>query len=158
MASSSWLPSMWRQDDNDPHPFESLRKQFDNLLEDFDRGLPRAGVFNVRSNVSETEKDVRVTVDLPGMEEKDIDVSVVGNRLTIRGEKKSETEEKDAKEGRQFHKVERLSGSFQRTMDMPFDIGDGDVSATFKNGVLTVTIQKPAEVQEKAKKIDVTTG
>ena len=70
-------------------------------------------------------------------------------------QKKSEKEEKQEEEGRHFHRMERSHGSFQRTMTVPFEINADDVAAEFKNGVLTVTLSKPAEVLERTKKIEV---
>ncbi len=110
----------------------------------------------MRSNVSETDKEICITAELPGMDQKDIDISVAASRITIKGEKKSEKEEKKEEEGRQFHRIERSSGSFQRSISLPFYIDPDKVGAEFKNGVLTVTIAKPPEVAEKTKKIEVT--
>jgi HSP20 family protein len=109
--------------------------------------------------VSETAKDLTLKVELPGVEEKDIDVSLSGNQLTIKGEKKSEHEEK--KEGdngeRVFHRVERSFGAFQRTMTVPFDVEPDKVSADFRDGVLTVTLPKPegASQQPQTRRIEV---
>ena len=157
MANRSWLPSLWgEQKEGEESPFAELRKRIDSMFEDFDRGLPAvAGSFSVRSNVSETDKEICITAELPGVEQKDIDVSVTGNRISVKGEKKSEKEEKKDDEGRQFHRVERSSGSFQRTMTVPFEIDADTVKAEFKNGILTVTIPKPAEAIEATKKIEV---
>ena len=157
MTYRDWLPSLWGEHkDNDGSPFLALRKQIDSLFEDFDRGLLlSAGAFAIRSNVSETDKEICITAELPGIKKKDLDISVSGNRITIKGEKKSEKEDKGEEEGRHFHKVERSSGSFQRTMTVPFEIDSDTVGAEFKDGILTVTVPKPPEVLEKTKKIEV---
>lgn len=158
MIQRDWLPSLWNDKrEGEENPFLSLRKQMDSIFDDFTgRGaMSGSGALAVRSNVSETDKEIRVTAELPGIDQKDIDISVTGNRLTIRGEKKSESEENRGEEGRQFHRVERSSGMFQRSMALPFDIDTNAVSAEFQNGVLTVTIAKPQEVVEKTKKIEV---
>ena len=110
---------------------------------------------NVRSNVSETDKEFCVTAELPGMTEADVDVSVTGDRIVIRGEKKSEKEERSDEEGREYHRIERTSGSFQRTMTLPFTIDADKVEAQVKDGVLTVTIPKPPEAVEKTRKVKV---
>ena len=89
------------------------------------------------------------------MDQNYIDVSVTASRLSIKGEKKSEKEEKKDVEGRQFHRIERSSGSFERSMSLPFKINPDQVSAEFKNGVLTVTIPKPPEALESTRKIEV---
>ena len=72
--------------------------------------------------VSETDKEICITAELPGMEQKDIDISVTASRITIKGQKKSEKETKKEDEGRQFHRIERSSGSFERSMSLPFDV------------------------------------
>jgi HSP20 family protein len=96
-----------------------------------------------------------VTAELPGVEEKNIDVTVSGDQLIIKGEKKSEIDEKKEEKGRTFRRVERSFGSFQRCMALPFEIDPDKVQASFKNGVLTLTVPKPTEVQKKARKIEV---
>ena len=157
MTYRDWLPSLWGEEKPDAtRPFSALRKQIDTLFEDFDSALQGGkGDFAVRSNVSETDKEIRITVELPGIEEKDMDISVSDNRITIKGEKKSEKEEKGEREGREFHRIERSSGSFQRIMTVPFTIDGDAVRVDFKNGVLTVTIPKPPEVIAETKKIEI---
>ncbi len=158
MAYRDWLPASWLGDkDDDDTPFGALRKQIDTLFEDFDKGLPsRAGAFSVRSNVSETDDAICITAELPGVELDDIDVSVSGNRITVKDEKKSEKEEKGEEAGREFHRIERSSGSFHRTMTLPFDIDPDAVKADTKDGVLTVTVPKPPEAVQETKKIAIT--
>ncbi|MHC0053071.1 Hsp20/alpha crystallin family protein [Actibacterium sp. D379-3] len=158
MTYREWLPSSWLGSKGDPdNPFISLRKQIDTLFDDFGSGpLTRDGAFAVRTNVSETDDEICITAELPGIEMKDVDVSVSGNRITIKGEKKSEKEERKEEEGREFHRIERSSGSFRRMMTMPFEIDPNTVKAGVKDGVLTVTLPKPAEEAAKAKKIEVT--
>jgi len=155
MAYRNWLPTAWLSDkDDDNNPFGSLRKQIDTLFEDFDKGFNvRAGSFAVRSNVSETDDAVCITAELPGIKLDDIDVSVTGNRISVRGEKKSESDEKGEEDGRQFHRIERHSGAFYRMMSLPFDIDPDKVEADTKDGILTVTIRKPPEAVNETKKI-----
>lgn len=157
MTYRDWLPSLWNErKEGEDHPFLTLRKQMDSIFDDFGSGLMlHPGQLAVRSNVSETDKEIRVTAELPGLEQKDIDISVTGNRLTIKGEKTSENEEKKDEEGRQFHRIERSSGMFQRSMTLPFEIDNNAVNAEFKNGVLTVTVTKPPEAVEKTRKIEI---
>ena len=156
MTYRNWLPSSWLGAREDDHPLTALRHQIDTLFEDFDKGfMSRDGGFAVRSNVSETDGEIRVTADLPGITEKDIDVSVSGNRLTVKGEKKSEDEKKDEKEGRTYHRVERYAGAFERTLALPFEIDAEQVSAEVKDGVLTVTVPKPPEAVDKPRKVKV---
>lgn len=156
MATSSWLPSLFGDRKDQADPFLALRKQMDDVLDGFFKGAP--GTFLPTVDVSETDKEIRIVAELPGVERKDIDVTLVGNQLTIKGEKRSEHEEKgekDEKSGRQYHRVERSFGSFQRTMSLPYDIDPSAISADFKDGVLTLTAAKPAEAVAKARKIEI---
>lgn len=156
MASKSWFPTPWFERGRDIEPFRAFRSQLDTLFEDwFGRGMD--GMMTPRIDVSETEKDVVLAVELPGVEEKDIDLSIAGDRLTIKGEKKSEQEEKKDDEGRVYHRVERSYGSFQRIMKLPFKIEPEQVSAVFKDGVLKITLPKPADAikREEPRKIEV---
>ncbi len=91
-----------------------------------------------RTDLADSEKEVTVTMELPGVDPKDVDISVTGDLLTVRGEKKAETEEKK----KDYHYVERQFGTFQRTVRLPSTIDPEKVDATFKNGVLTIRIAK----------------
>lgn len=158
MPYQDWLPTSWLHHKNSADaPLVSLRKQVDSLFDDFDRGFwSRDADFAVRSNMSETDKEVCITAELPGLSDEDVDVSVVGNQITIKGEKKSETDERGDEDGRQFHRIERMSGAFQRSVALPFEIDADAVKADVKDGVLTVTVAKPPEVVENTKKIKIT--
>jgi HSP20 family protein len=150
-----WFPTAWGSRELDPF-FRGFRTQLDTLFEDW-FGRNMGGALAPRVDVSETAKDMTLTVELPGVEEKDIDVSLSGNQLTIKGEKKSEQEDKKDEDGRVFHRVERSYGAFQRTMTVPFDIEPDRISAQFKDGVLTITLPKPPEAVDKpqARRIEV---
>jgi HSP20 family protein len=102
--------------------------------------------FAPQVDISETEMEYRVTAELPGLEEKDFDVSLDGDLLTLKGEKKVEREEK----GEGFSHVEISSGSFHRAFRLPVEVKADGVKAAFKNGVLTVTLPKadPARARE----------
>ena len=104
-------------------------------------------------NVSETENEIRISAELPGVKEDDIDVSLNDDLLTIRGEKRFER--KDEKEN--FHFVERSFGTFQRSIRLPFAVNPDQVQASFENGVLTVTLPKSAQ-QERTRRIQVQRG
>jgi HSP20 family protein len=148
MPDKTWMPAAWGSRDLDPF-LRSFRTQLDNVFEDW-FGRNMAGTLAPRVDVSETSKELRLTFELPGVEEKDIDVSLSGNELTIKGEKRPEREEKkDQEEGRVYHRVERSFGAFQRTMTVPFDVEPDKVMAEFKDGVLTVTLPKPEGVSEQ---------
>jgi HSP20 family protein len=107
-----------------------------------------------RLDVSETETEVRVEAELPGVDEKDIEVTLSNGRLLITGEKKQEKEEKK----KDYHLVERSYGSFARSIGLPFAADPEQVKASFAKGVLTVTVPKPAEVKAKEKKIAIGKG
>lgn len=156
MKGESWLPSLWSDRKGDVDPFRALRTQMDDLLSDWGGGLERmSGMLALRVDVSETPQELTVKADLPGVDQKDIDITVSGDQLTIKAEKKSEAKEKKDEKGRIYHRVERSYGSFQRTMTLPFDIDPAKVAASFKDGVLTLSLPKPPEVQKQTKKIEI---
>ena len=147
-------------------PLVSLRKEIDRLFErlpsvaPFRHSLFGADPFWRREwsvgavpAVDIVEKDAayEISAELPGMEEKNIEVSVAHGILTIRGEKEESKEEK--KKG--YHLSERHYGSYQRSFGVPEGIDTDKVAAVFKNGVLTVTLPKSADAQSKAKKVAV---
>ena len=136
------------------NPFMSLQREIDRLFDDFTRGfptLPSLGTTELlpSMDVTETDKQIEITAELPGLEEKDVQVNVADNVLTIRGEKKAEKEEKD----KNYRLVERSYGSFSRTLDLPDGVNADAIKASIAKGVLKVTVPKPAPAQ--AKKIDV---
>jgi HSP20 family protein len=159
MKGESWLPTLWGERKGEIDPFRALRAQMDDLFSDWTSGFERmagaSAMLALRVDVSETPTELTVKADLPGVEQKDIDVTVSGDQLTIKAEKKSEAEEKKDDKGRIYHRIERSYGSFQRTMTLPFDIEPAKVSASFKDGVLTLTLPKPAEVQKQTRKIEI---
>lgn len=157
MSYQDFLPASWiRNKKDDAHPLLALRKEMDNLFDDFGNGFfDTAHEVSVRSNVSETDKEFSVTAELPGLTEADVDVSVTGDRIVIKGEKKSEKDERSEEKGREYHRIERTSGSFHRVMTLPFEIDADKVEAVVKDGVLTVTIPKPPEAVENTKKVKV---
>ena len=123
----------------------SIRNEIDNLLHEFFGGPihtgPLAEEWLPPADITETEDRVIVKAELPGMEEKDIDISISGNVLTIRGEKKKLTEVKDG----DHYLGDRYYGSFHRTFQLPADIVQEKVEATFKKGVLRISISKAEE-------------
>ncbi len=122
------------------------------------RALPPA-ILTPQINISETDEEIRITADLPGLDEDDIEVKLADGMLTIGGEKAAETEADEEEEGeRSYHLVERTQGAFSRTLLLPFAVEPEDIDAEFKNGVLTITIPKPKAVQEKTHKIAVRSG
>ena len=144
----------------DLDPFFSMRRDMDRMFEDmlkgFGGGVPAAfgnGASAPKMDVKETDQGIEVTAELPGVDEKDVEVELVDDVLTIRGEKKVEKEEGDKEKG--YYVSERSYGSFSRSVQLPFSIDPDKVSADFSKGVLKVSVPRPAEIQAKAKKIPV---
>lgn len=156
---TSLLPTLFKGNDLRTDPFLALRKQIDALFDDFGFGMMPSwsgdDVLPVRINLSETETDFRITAELPGIEPDDVEIEILGDRLMISGEKHAEHTEKDEKEGRTYHRVERMSGAFRRAIELPFEIDADKVAAEFRNGVLTITVPKPEAVTAKAKKVKI---
>jgi len=142
-------------------PFLSLHREMNRLFDDVLRGGLSAGggqglagnVIAPQINVSETDTEIRVTAELPGVNENDVQVDLNDDLLVIRGEKKFER--KDEKEN--FHFMERSYGTFQRTLQLPFSVDPDQVQATFENGVLTITLPKTAQ-QERSQRIRIQSG
>ena len=107
-------------------------------------------------DVSEGKDGIEVTAELPGVEEKDIDVTLSNDVLTIRGEKRSERDEAD--KDKNWHLVERRYGLFSRSVTLPYQPDSDKVEAKFEKGVLRVRLPKPAEIAKKEKKIAIRTG
>lgn len=135
-------------------PFRALQKEMDELMDQFSlrwsgegQAIEAASVPPI--DISETDGEVRLTVDVPGMKAEEINVDVTGQRVQIRGEHKEEKEEK----GRTYHRVERRSGSVYRSVELPCEVKEDKVSAEYKEGVLTVTMPK-SEVA-KTRKVEV---
>ncbi|MBN8871587.1 MAG: Hsp20/alpha crystallin family protein [Rhodospirillales bacterium] len=151
-------PAIWR-------PFENLRREVDRLFEDFDGGfwrMPTGSLFEGTSlrkrgagapaaDVVERDKDYQVTVELPGLEQKDLELKVSNDFLTIKGEKREE--KKETKKG--YYLSERSYGAFQRSFTLPTGVDADRIEADFKNGVLTVTLPKKPEAIQAERKIDV---
>jgi len=138
-------------------PFVSLQRQMNRLFDDAFTGYvsaPRNGngaTLAPSIDVKESDKGIEVEAELPGVDEKDVQVTLEDNVLTIKGEKKAEKEE--TKKG--YYMSERSYGSFMRSFEMPAGIDAAKVSATFAKGVLKVSLPKPTAADAKAKKIDI---
>lgn len=156
-----------RKKDNAPAGYEpdmglfSLQNRMNSLFNDFFHGTAlkpfeefdnmALTAFSPKINVAETDKEVAVTAELPGMDEKDVNVELNEGTLTISGEKKEEHEEK----GKNWHRVERSYGSFHRVVQLPARVDEKQARAKFKKGLLTVTLPKLEKDQGKRKTIEI---
>jgi len=113
-------------------------------------GLLSSGQMHPSVDLVETDRQIVVEAEIPGMEKKDIQVSLSGRQLTLSGEKSHE--EKEIRRG--HHLMERAWGAFHRVLELPADVDPSRVNATYKNGVLKVTLQKTKEHQGRAIKIE----
>ena len=100
-------------------------------------------------DVGATDKEYSITVEIPGVTEKDVNIEVANNTMTIRGEKNQEKEEKD----KNYYRVERSYGSFQRVLSLPEDADQEDIKANFKNGILTIKMGRKALPKPNVKQI-----
>lgn len=166
MAKKENVPATASEARGMVNPFDVLQSRIDRMFSDFNStfGMPKAfwddgfrmpavwgGKPMPSLEMHDADGKVTVTAELPGVEEKDIDVSVDDDMLTISGEKKSEFEEKEG-EG---YRSERSYGKFSRSVSLGFTIDPAKVEARFEQGVLKLTIAKPAGAAAKAKKIPI---
>ncbi|MDB6045934.1 MAG: heat shock protein Hsp20 [Gammaproteobacteria bacterium] len=143
------------------NPLMSLNRDINRLFNDFlqPSALPTmadtvaTALITPQINVSETDNEIRVTAELPGVDLDDLEVDVADDMLVIRGEKRLERSDEDEN----YHFVERAYGSFQRTVQLPFAADSEQVRASFENGVLTVTVPK-SDQQQRTHRIDVQAG
>lgn len=170
MSVKKWIPWNWFKNEEDSagksvpvqravvqerdhalgYPIERFHREIDRLFDQAFRGfgltpfefnrplLPglNDGILKPTLDLGATDKEYTVTLEIPGVDEKDVRLEIVNDTLTIQGEKKQEAEEK----GKNYYRMERSYGSFQRMLSLPEDADQNDVTATFKNGVLTVTM------------------
>ena len=144
--------------------FMELRRQMDRVFDSFAHGfhlpslgapfdLPalRGGAVAVRFDVSESDKAIEVSAELPGLDEKDVEVVLENGVLTVKGEKKAESEKKE----KDYYVAERSYGAFRRSFRLPDTVDEDKISADFDKGVLKLVLPKLAEAQRKAKKIPI---
>src|SRR5271166_2615617 len=150
-----------------PDVWQSFRGEMDRLFDRFGSGFGFPSLrrmFDVEPawrssfsfsapaiDMSEDEKAYKISAELPGLDAKDVDVSVSGDMLVLKGEKRQEKEEKD----KNYHYSERSYGSFQRAFQLPASVNRDKLAADFSRGVLTITLPKTAEAQKPTKKIEV---
>lgn len=147
MSLIRWRPrDLW-------NPFADLQEDINKL---FDVSLgrfagPGAIVWAPALDILEDKDTLVIKADLPGLKEEDVDISVQGNTLTIRGERKQESEAKE----KGFYRCERYYGSFQRSLDLPYPVDQSKIKASYKGGVLEVRLPKAEEAKAKKIKIEV---
>ena len=154
---NSTAPTTYR--DEDRNPFLSLHREmnrlFDDVFRDFDSRLPSFGSLSSfggawpNVEVSETDKEIQVTAEIPGLDEKDVEVLLNDGVLTLKGERQSETEDKDRRVSERFY------GHFERRIPLGTDIEEDKVEARFKNGVLSIVLPKSAKAQSQVKRITI---
>lgn len=149
------------------HPLLGLREDVDRLFDEFFAApfgrlvdlepfrrvglMPSMGDMTPHVDVKETETAIEITAELPGLEEKDVEVTVGDGMLSLKGEKKSEREEK----GADWRVSERRYGSFHRTFRLPDTVDAERIAATFDKGVLTLTLPKVEKPAKEARRIEV---
>ncbi len=148
----------WRRKEEEPASVPGpwlFRREFDDLIESFFGDEPmlsrgRFGrIFTPAVNIAENENEITVTAEIPGMDKSDLDVSLTGDTLTIKGEKKVEHEDKSG----DFHRVERSYGAFSRSFSLPCEVQQNKIDANYKDGVLTLKLPKTENCKTKSVKI-----
>ncbi len=149
------VPDVWRSFRSemdrlfDRFGFPSFRRMLD--IEPAPRPLGTFSFSAPAVDLSEDDKAYKITAELPGLDAKDVDVSVSDGRLLLKGEKRQQKEEKD----KNYYFSERTYGSFQRAFELPAGVDRDKIAADFTKGVLTITLPKTAEAQKQSKKIEV---
>ncbi len=164
MKMRNLLPTVGRKNQSeDNHPFYALQRDMNSLFDDFFRGFDitphgfytnRPVSFTPSVDVKENEKEYIIKAELPGMEEKEIEVTVTDNTVAIKGEKKEEKEEKEDK-GKNYYFMERSYGSFHRIISLDAEIESAKAEANYKNGVLSITIPKSQGTKAKGTKVSI---
>lgn len=168
MAIRDLIP--WNRDEKkvpvkmeDSDPFYNLHRDMNRLFDNFTNSFGLAsfepfseslGAFSPSVDVTETDEDIVVSAELPGLDENEVEVSLAHNVLTVSGEKKEEREDK----GKNFYRLERSYGSFHRSVPLPVEVEADKVKAKFKKGVLTITLPKSTEALKQTKRIPIKTS
>ncbi len=147
-------------------PTLSIHREIDRLFDSFMRGfapsvfdrfgtgplLGEGAILKPRVDLSATDQEYLLTVEIPGVSEKDVTVDISANTMTIRGEKKQEKEEKE----KNYYRIERSYGSFQRVLSLPEDVDQAGIKASFKNGVLSIAMPRLSLPKSESKQIPIT--
>jgi len=163
MNLTNLFPAL-RPHKNDPDVFRDLRSEVSRVFDDFNRVFPmsenlelgnsRSDFIQPRIDVKETDKAIDIVVDVPGVKESDIDVQLDGKTLTIKGERSDEKKQ----DNNEYKVVERSYGSFMRTITLPFEADSDKVDGNLESGVLTLSIEKPAELADRVKTVKISTS
>jgi HSP20 family protein len=165
MDIKNLAPSVWKKSDQalgrmDDNPFHALQREMNRAFDDFFHGFElssfgaaegRFGSFIPTLDMSESDKELNIQVELPGMDEKDVEVFLSEDTLTIKGEKKEEKEDT----GKDYYHMERTYGSFNRVVALPQGIDREHAEARFKNGILYLTLPKLEPAKTKGNKIPI---
>lgn len=151
-------------EDRSLHPVLQLRREMDRLFENTFRGvgmspfntdfftpLTSSGLLKPQVDIAATDNEYTITVEVPGVSEKDVTIEIADNNMIIRGEKKQEKEEKD----KNYYRIERSYGSFQRLLSMPEDADQDSIKAKFKNGVLTIKMPRKDVPKSGVKRVEI---
>ncbi len=146
------------------HPVFQLRREMDRLFESVFRGvglspfntdfftpLTSSGLLKPQVDIAAADNEYTITVEVPGVSEKDVTIEIADNNMIIRGEKKQEKEEKD----KNYYRIERSYGSFQRLLSMPEDADQDSIKAKFKNGVLTIKMPRKDVPKSGVKRVEI---
>lgn len=140
-----------------PNPFSTLRDEIDEVFNHYffpearNEGSNGALAMSANLDVSETKNAISVVLDVPGIDQKDIDISLKDGALEISGHREEEAEEKDA----DFHRVERSYGAFRRRIALPCEVEGEKVQAKLKKGVLKIKLPKSAKAKSNGRKIEI---
>ena len=166
MAMRSLTPWRWGRRsvpvsrEAEMHPLDMFQREMNRLFDDFFKGfglrpsgeeMEAVGAFYPEVDMTEDENAIYVTAELPGLDEKDIDINLSKDSITLKGEKKEEREEK----GKESYYMERSFGSFTRVLPIPVEVNPDKVEATFKKGVLNITLPKVQKEKKEQKKIQI---
>jgi len=166
MTIKDLAPWNWSKKDvevrrEDEDPVYALQRRMDRLFDDLTRDFELTPFGNLLGDtwagyspsvdIKENEKEFTISAELPGMDEKDVEVTLTRNLLTLKGEKKHESEEKEGN----YHRMERSYGRFERSIQLPDEIEEGKAEAAFKKGVLTVRIPKSEAARKHQRRIPV---
>ncbi|HEY9785785.1 MAG TPA: Hsp20/alpha crystallin family protein [Candidatus Obscuribacterales bacterium] len=153
---SSMFEPWWRTMQRDPDAGWILRN-FDIMASDLERSWPfpvGTGAYIPRMDTTESDSGIRITAEVPGIDENNLDVTVTEDAITIKGDKKDEVAQ-ESKKGGALHTIERSYGSFERTISLPCKVDSDKAQATLKNGILTISVPKLPGQQNEGKKLTI---